>query len=345
VQTGTTQQFSAIGYDQNGTAMSPQPSFTWAVGGGGTIDGSGLFTATTAGGPYTVTASSGSVHGTASVTVTAAQVLTSISVSPASASVPTGTSRQFSATAYDQSAQPMSPQPTFTWSANGAGTIDANGLFTAGPTAGPATVTASAQGANGTVSGDASVTVTAVPVLTSISVSPASASVQTGTTQQFSAIGYDQNGTAMSPQPSFTWAVGGGGTIDGSGLFTATTAGGPYTVTASSGSVHGTASVTVTAAPDFSLSVSPSSVSVKRGSTATYTVTVTAINGFSGSVSLSLSGQPSGSTVTFSPSSTTSTSTLRVGTSRSGPRGTFTLTITGTSEGLARTATAKLRTR
>jgi hypothetical protein len=183
---------------------------------------------------------------------------------------------------------------------------------------------------------------TATPVLTSITVSPASASVPTGKTAQFGATGYDQFSQPLSPQPTFTWSVSGGGTISASGLFAAgSAAGGPYTVTASSGGVSGTASVTVTATPDFSLSVSPASVSVRRGGTGTYTVTVTASNGFAGSVDLRLSGQPSGSTVTFTPT-TTSTSTLTVRTSSSGPRGTFTLTITGRSGTLTHTATTRL---
>ena len=185
---------------------------------------------------------------------------------------------------------------------------------------------------------------TATPVLATITVSPASASVQTSGTQQLTATGLDQFGQPLSPQPAFTWSVSGGGTIGAGGLFTAgMTAGGPYTVTATSGSVSGTASVTVTGLPaEFALSVSPASVSVRRGGTATYTVTVKPSNGFSGSVTLSLSGQPSGSTVTFTPTSTTGTSTLSVRTSSSGPRGTFTLIITGKSGTLARTATTRL---
>ena len=185
---------------------------------------------------------------------------------------------------------------------------------------------------------------TATPALTTITVSPASASVQTSGTQQFTATGLDQFGQPLSPQPAFTWSVSGGGTISTGGLFTAgSTAGGPFTVTATSASVNGTASVTVTGLPaEFALSVSPASVSVRRGGIATYTVTVKPSNGFSGSVTLSLSGQPSGSTVTFTPTSTTGTSTLSVRTSSSGPSGTFTLIITGKSGTLARTATTRL---
>ncbi|MEA2632309.1 MAG: hypothetical protein QOE66_2528, partial [Chloroflexota bacterium] len=185
---------------------------------------------------------------------------------------------------------------------------------------------------------------TATPVLTSITVSPASASVPTGGTQPFSATGLDQFGQPLSPQPTFAWSVGGGGTISTGGLFTAgSTVGGPYTVTATSGSVSGTASVTVKSVPpDFALSVGPASVSVRRGGTAAYTVTLTPSNGFAGSVSLSLSGQPSGSTVIFSPNPTTGTSTLSVKTSSSGPRGNFTLTITARSGSITHATTTRL---
>ena len=184
----------------------------------------------------------------------------------------------------------------------------------------------------------------AAPVLTTVAVSPASVSLQTNGTQSFSATGLDQYGQPLSPQPAFSWSVGGGGTISPGGLFTAgSTGGGPFTVTATSGSVSGTASVTVKSLPaDFSLSVSPASVSVRRGSTAAYTVTLKPSNGFSGSVTLSFSGQPSGSTVTFSPNPAAGTSTLRVRASSSGPRGTFTLTITARSGTLTHTASTRL---
>jgi hypothetical protein len=267
-------------------------------------------------------------------------VLTTITVSPSSASVQTGGTKQFTATGLDQFGNPMSPQPTFTWSVSGGGSINSSGLFTAGSTAGgPFTVTAS----SGSVNGTASVTVTAPPVLTTITVSPSSASVPTGGTKQFTATGFDQFGTPTSPQPTFTWSVSGGGTISASGLFTAGgTAGGPFTVTAASGSVSGTASVNVTSVPpDFSLSVSPTSRSVRQGNATSYAVTITPSNGFSGAVTLSVTGQPPGSTATFSPNPATTSSTLTVQTV-TGVRGNFTLTIKGVSGSLTHTTTATL---
>lgn len=170
-------------------------------------------------------------------------------------------------------------------------------------------------------------------MLTSITVTPATATVQNGGNQQYSATGYDQNNNPMNPQPAFTWTVSGGGSINSSGLFTATTVGSNFTVTATSGSVHGTATVSVS---DFSLSSSPTARSIKRGQSTSYTITITRLTGFSGSVLFAISGLPSNVTASFTPNPTTGTSvTLRVVTSRNAPAGTFVLQITGTSGGLA----------
>jgi hypothetical protein len=95
-------------------------------------------------------------------------------------------------------------------------------------------------------------------------------------------------------------------------------------------------------APDFSLSTSPSSVSVVQGSSATYTETITPSGGFTGSVTLSVSGLPTGAAGTFSPNPATTTSTLTVTTATSTPTGSYPLTITGTSGTLTRTSSATL---
>ncbi len=185
------------------------------------------------------------------------------------------------------------------------------------------------------------------PVLTSIAVSPASASVQTGRTQAFSASAKDQYGQPMSPQPAFAWTVSGGGTIDAAGVFTAgSTAGGPFTVTASSGGVDGTASVTVTPAPvaDFSLSSSPTSRSIRAGSSTTYAISINRVNGFTGAVTLSVSGLPAGATASWSANPATGTSSTLTVQTAGGVRGSSTLTITGTSGSLQHTATVTLTT-
>lgn len=99
-----------------------------------------------------------------------------------------------------------------------------------------------------TVTSAVAVAVQATP--TSIMVSPASAEVETGQTQQFAAAAYDQFAQPLDPQSAFAWSVGGGGTIDSAGLFTAGgTAGGPYTVTAAALGLEGTAQVAVLEPP------------------------------------------------------------------------------------------------
>jgi len=88
------------------------------------------------------------------------------------------------------------------------------------------------------------------PVATSIAVTPAVASVVFGNPFSFGAQVLDQFGSPMSSQPSsFQWTANGGGTLSASGTFTATAAGGPYVITATSGSLSGIASITVTPAP------------------------------------------------------------------------------------------------
>jgi hypothetical protein len=71
------QQFVATAQDQFGAAITPPPTFTWAVSCGGTISVSGLFGAgSTPAGPCSVTASSGTVTGEATVTVASQTTLT-----------------------------------------------------------------------------------------------------------------------------------------------------------------------------------------------------------------------------------------------------------------------------
>ncbi|HUJ33059.1 MAG TPA: protease pro-enzyme activation domain-containing protein, partial [Candidatus Acidoferrum sp.] len=83
--------------------------------------------------------------------------------------------------------------------------------------------------------------------------------------------------------------------------------------------------------PNFSLSASPSNVTLTQGAGGTSTITVAPENGFTGNVSLSISGLPSGVTASFNPSSTASVSTLTLASNATAAVGTVTLTVTGSS--------------
>ncbi len=100
--------------------------------------------------------------------------------------------------------------------------------------------------------------------------------------------------------------------------------------------------------PGFTVSASPSTVSVQQGNTAISTVTVTSQNGFNSATTLSASGLPSGVTAAFStnpvtpPANGSATSTLTFTASSTAATGTSTVTITGTSGSLNQTATVSL---
>lgn len=121
-----------------------------------------------------------------------------ITVSPATAQVALGATQQFTETG----------QSTVTWTVS-AGKIDSTGLFTA-PTTMPnsPTVTITASGSNNQ-SGHATVTLT-TNQNGPITVSPATAQVALGATQQFTETG----------QSTVTWTAT-AGKIDSTGLFTA----------------------------------------------------------------------------------------------------------------------------
>jgi hypothetical protein len=98
----------------------------------------------------------------------------------------------------------------------------------------------------GNLTATSSTTVSVNQTVTTVAVSPTTSSVSINQTQQFTATSQDQFGNSMTP--TFAWTVSGGGTISSTGLFTAgAIAGGPFTVTASSGGKSGTASVTLSA--------------------------------------------------------------------------------------------------
>jgi hypothetical protein len=238
VANGSTQQFAAQGYDQRGGVMAG--TYVWATTGGGTINQSGLFTATTEGNGYRVTATSGAISGSSTVSVTFVPALTTVVVTPNPVSVANGGTQQFAAQGYDQRGGAMAA--SYVWATTGGGTINQSGLFTATTEGNGYRVTAT----SGAISGSSTVSVTFVPVLTTVVVTPDPATVANGRTQQFAAQGYDQRGGVMAA--NYVWTATGGGTVNQSGLFTATTEGNGYRVSATSGAFSGSSTVSVTPA-------------------------------------------------------------------------------------------------
>ena len=98
--------------------------------------------------------------------------------------------------------------------------------------------------------------------------------------------------------------------------------------------------------PTFTISASPTSLSVGQGNQGTSTITTAISGGFNSSISLSASGLPTGTTVSFNPSTIpapgagSSTMTITVGSST--PVGTYPITVTGNGGGTQVTATVNL---
>jgi len=96
--------------------------------------------------------------------------------------------------------------------------------------------------------------------------------------------------------------------------------------------------------PTFSLSASPSSVSIAPGGNGSSTITSTVGGGFDSSISLSASGGPSGTLFAFTPTSITGagTSSLGITVPSGATPGAYSITVSGTSGSLVETTTVSL---
>jgi peptidoglycan/xylan/chitin deacetylase (PgdA/CDA1 family) len=213
--TGGTQQLTAMGYDQTGNQMSGL-AFTWASSNQSvaTVDTNGLASGVAVG-TSQISASAQGIHSNAiSLTVNRPpSVLTSIHASPSTASIQAGNTQQFAAVGYDQFDNAMSGV-VFTWSSSSPNVASVSGINAEGQNVGVATGLAAGSTqimvSAGAVNTTVSLTVTAPPppppppAVTTINVIPGDASINTGGTQQFSALATDQHGLAMSGVV-FTW--------------------------------------------------------------------------------------------------------------------------------------------
>lgn len=254
---GATSQFTATVQNATNTAV------TWSVdmiaGGNatvGTVNTSGLYTAPVTSGTHTVTATS-----TADTTKSASATVTvnGLVISPATAIVGAAGSQQFRAAIANVASTPV------TWAVDQVaggnsivGTISATGLYTAPTTLGVHSITA-ASVANPSITASASITVT------TITLSPMSVTMIGNTTQQFTAAMQGVSNGAV------TWSAT-GGAISASGLYTAPSQVGNYTVTATSALDPAlTASATVSV---FVFTISPTTATVAPSSSQQFAATI-----------------------------------------------------------------------
>jgi hypothetical protein len=159
-----------------------------------------------------------------------------IIVTPNPVTLPVGGSLQFMATAFDVFNNVI-PDVSFIWTTD-VGTVNSTGFFIAQPAPGTGNVTAT----NGSVSGSATVLIP-FPGLPHIVVTPDPVTVSVGGTQQFTATAYDQFNNVI-PGVGFIWTTD-VGTVNATGFFTAQSTPATGTVTATNGTVDGSANVDV----------------------------------------------------------------------------------------------------
>jgi hypothetical protein len=295
----------------------------------------------------------------------------SVSATPSSRTIVQGSNTSYSVSvtalngfngnvSLSTSALPAGASASFnptTISGSGSSTLTINTLSSTAPGSYPITITA----ASGTITHTVGITliVTGPPDF-SISATPASRSVVQGSGTTYSVtitalngftgtVGFSASGTPSGTTASFnpTQITTSGSTTLSISTASSTPAGSyPITITASSGTLTHTTSVTlvVTVPSDFTISASPASQTISRGSKTTYSVSVGAVGSFSGTVTLTVSGLPKKTSSSFTTSTITGsgTSTLKVSANPTAATGTYALTINGTNGSISHSYTVSL---
>ena len=228
--------------------------------------------------------------------------IANVTVTPADAKVEVGETQKFNATVTGTGDY----NENVTWTVSGKKsddtTISEDGVLTvaADETAATLTVTATATAnGDGITSATAKVTVKQPATITGVTVDPATATVEAGKTQQFTA---EVEGTGDYNE-SVTWTVSGskndGTTISETGLLTvaADETAAALTVTATAngdGITSATAKVTVTQpATITSVTVEPDDAEVEAGETQEFTATVSGTGDYNEKVTWTVSGNNS----------------------------------------------------
>jgi len=271
---GQKQQMTAIGTYNSGPTKDLTSSVTWSSSSTAvTAASTGMVTASAAG-ASTISAKLSGITGSANLTVNIA--LVSIAVTPANPSIAPGTTQQFIATGTysDTTTQNLTGNVTWNSSNTAAATI-----VTSGPTHGLASALAAGStiisATLGATSGSATLTVTSA-VITSIAVTPANANIPLGIAQQFTATGTFSDSSVQDVTGVVTWrsSVTSIASITVSGLASGLNIG-STNISATVGTVSGSAPLMVNAANLSSLAITLGNGSIAQGTSIQLTATGT----------------------------------------------------------------------
>ncbi len=273
VAIGQTQSFTANGVFSDGSSTDMSDSVSWSSSATkfATVNATGLATGVAAG-SAPIVATSGAITGSASLIVTPA-VLSSIDISPDGQSIPIGGEYQLTLTgSYSDSTTQDIANATWSSSDPSTASVDpSTGIVTgvANSNGNPVTITAVAGGLATTTT----VYVTSA-VIDSIQLTPTTASIAKGTTQQYAVNAIYTDGTIQPLSAGLTWSSStpAAAGVNASGLATGIGAG-QTTITATYGSVSGTALLAVTPATVTSIVVTPALPVVGKNGNVQFTAT------------------------------------------------------------------------
>ena len=272
IAVGTNVQLTATGtFDDGSTQVLTAVTWSSSASNVAIVDANGNVTGTGVG-PATISAKSGTVTGTASLTVTAA-TLQSIAVTPVNPTMAIGTTRQFTATGSfsDLSTQDITTSVLWSSSAPAVATINDQGLATSITAGGPITITATL----GSVSGSTTLTVANIS-LVSITITPANPRIDQGTSIRFTATGKFSDNSTSSNLSGLSWKSSKANiaNVRQTGIAHGKKSG-SVTISATASGVTGTTTLTVGTGTLQSIVISPANPSVAAGSTQQFTATGT----------------------------------------------------------------------
>jgi uncharacterized protein YjdB len=290
---GGVRQFTATGTYSDNTTADVTIAAIWSVGNNGIASVSnapgqqGKATALAAG-LTVIQATLAGVTNTASITVTSSP-LVSITIKPDLVNLVLGLSASLVATGTYQNGASQDLTGQAAWSTSSASIASvSNASGGAGRITGVAEGTAVVYATVAGVTGKAQVIVSKA-TLTGITVTPASVTVTAGVKQQFVATGSYDNGAKPDLTSQVTWTssnmvVAQVSNATGSNGLATSLSTGNVTITATLGTVSGSASMIVNPPLLASIMVEPSSATVAVGGTRTFTVTGIYQNGTTGQV-------------------------------------------------------------
>jgi uncharacterized protein YjdB len=252
--------------------------------------------------------------------------LVSVAVTPATPSVAIGGAQQFAATATysDGSSRDVTTGAAWTSATPAVATVNATSGKAAGVSAGSSVISAGFNGKNG------SATLTVVPAaLVSIALLPANPLINVGGTQQLIAMGtYSDNSTRdVTATSTFTSATPAVATVGATSALAQGVSPGTALVTAKSGAISASTTVTVNAAVLSSIAVTPATASVAVGAKQQYV----AIGTYSDNTTAIITNS-----VNWTSTAPSAASVLNTGVATGVAVGTTTITATsGTTSGSA----------